>query len=96
MESGRPQCVHFRANRRQKSHPFGSHQQSEHTRDPEPQTSGLPAALTIIEQQPVRAEVQGQMNRFRLATPQPGFHYMRSRALRNWNDSDPIGNLNAL
>jgi hypothetical protein len=40
--------------------------------------------------------VQGQMNRFRLATPQPGFHYMRSRALRNWNDSDPIGNLNAL
>ena len=67
-ESGSPQLVHFGANRRQKPYSFGSHHQSEHTRNPQSQPLRLPPTVPIVQQEPVRAKVQGQINRFCLTT----------------------------
>ncbi len=81
-ESRSPQRVHFGAKRREKSYTSGSQQQSEHTCNPESQTLCLPAGLAVVQQEPVGAKVQGQVNRFRLATSQPRFLDMRNRGFR--------------
>ena len=48
MESGRPQPIHVGAYRSQKAYSSGSHQKSEHARDPQSQTLRLPAAISIV------------------------------------------------
>jgi len=79
-QSGSPQRVHFGANRWEKPASFGSHQQSEDTRDlPD---AVPPCAPAIVQQKSVRAKLQGQMNRLHLATSQPCFPDVRNRVLR--------------